>query len=208
MKLLLVRHGESVGNLEGRMQGQFDSPLTDRGRDQARALLKRLQDEGWRPSILYASDLSRAAETARILAEGLGAPVTFDARLREYDIGVLSGVVWREVEVLYPEVWRRRQQEGVDPEIPGEEGLDAFRRRVSSVVAGIVAAHREEETVAVVAHGGTLAMILVHLLGLAPRRPMPFALGNASLSIAEVGPRATRLTLVNDTCHLKPVGNG
>ena len=202
MKLLLIRHGESVGNAEGRMQGQFDSPLNDRGRDQARALLARLQGEGWKPSVLYSSDLRRAVETAGILATGLGAPVTLDARLREYDIGVLSGVVWREVEVLYPELWRRLQQRDESSAIPGEEGLAAFHRRLSSAAAGILAAHQQDEIVAVVAHGGTLGMILVYLLRVAPRRPSPFRFDNASLSVVDLGPRGVRLALLNCTCHL------
>jgi len=202
VKLLLIRHGESVGNAEGRMQGQFDSPLTDYGRDQARALLVRLQGEGWKPSVIYASDLCRAAETASILVAGLDAPVTLDTRLREYDIGVLSGVIWREVEALYPELWRKLQQRDGSSVIPGEEGLAAFHERLSSMAADILSAHQEGETVAVVAHGGSLGMILVYLLQIAPRRPSPFRFDNTSLSVVEIGPRGVRLTLVNCTCHL------
>jgi len=202
LKLLLIRHGESVGNAEGRMQGQFDSPLSDLGRDQARALLARLQDEGWKPSAIYSSDLCRAAETAGILAAGLDAPVTLDARLREYDIGVLSGVIWREVEVLYPEVWRRLHQEEGSAAIPGEEGLDAFHERLSSMAADILADHQQDEAVAVVSHGGSLGMILAYLLHITPRRPLPFRFGNASLSIVDAGPRGIRLALMNCSCHL------
>jgi probable phosphoglycerate mutase len=203
LRLLLIRHGESVANTEGRMQGgRFDSPLTARGRDQAKALLKRLQGEGWRPSVVYASDLRRAAETAGILAAGLDAPLILDARLREYDIGVLGGVIWREVEVLYPELWRRLQQDGGSPAIPGEEGFDALHGRLSSMVAGILAAHHEGETIAVVAHGGSLGMILAHLLHLDPRRPLPFTFGNVSFSVVEISALRTRLVLMNDTSHV------
>ncbi len=203
LRLLLVRHGESVANTEGRMQGGgFDSPLTDRGREQARALLRRLQREGYRPSAGYASDLCRAAETAAILAAGLDAPLSLDPRLREYDIGLLGGVIWNDVEALYPELWRRLQQDGEPAAIPGEEGFDAFSGRLASTLAGIVAAHGEGETVALVAHGGSLGMILAHLLHLDPRRPLPFTFGNVSFSVVEISPRRTRLVLMNDTCHL------
>ena len=102
------------------------------------------------PAVIYSSDLCRAAETAGILAAGLDAPVTLDARLREYDIGVLSGVIWREVEVLHPELWRRLQQRDESSAIPGEEGLAVFHERLSSVAADILAAHQQDETVAVV----------------------------------------------------------
>lgn len=66
MKLLFIRHGESVANTEGRLQGQMDSPLTDLGREQAHALARRLVRECWPVSSIHSSDLRRAAETAEI----------------------------------------------------------------------------------------------------------------------------------------------
>jgi alpha-ribazole phosphatase len=128
----------------------------------------------------------------------LNAPAVLDARLREYGFGVLAGVVWQETESLYPDIWHRlhyRSTEWVP--IPGEKGREAFHVRV-----GVQARHGEEETVAVVAHGGSLGMILVHVLGLDPRRRTPFHFGHASLSIVEFSSSGPRLTLMNDTCHL------
>jgi broad specificity phosphatase PhoE len=205
MKLLLIRHGESIGNTEGRMQGQFDSPLSDRGREQVRALGGRLLREGHAMAAIYTSDLSRAAETAEILAAGLNVPVVLDARLREYDIGLLTGVIWREVELLYPELWQQiHQADEADAwvPVPGEEGNEAFHARLVAALAGIRARHEDGDTVAVVAHGGSLGILVAHLLGMDPRRPLPFRFGNASLSIVEEVHRRLRLTLMNDTCHL------
>jgi probable phosphoglycerate mutase len=202
MKLLLIRHGESIGNTEGRMQGQFDSPLSERGREQVRALGGRLLREGHAIAAIYASDLSRAAETAEILAAGLAIPVVLDARLREYDVGALTGVIWREVEFLYPELWQRLHQNGEYVAFPGEEGNEAFHARLVGALADIQARHEDGHTVAVVAHGGSLGMLLAHLLGMDPRRPLPFRFSNASLSIVEVANRRLRLTLMNDACHL------
>jgi broad specificity phosphatase PhoE len=128
--------------------------------------------------------------------------VILDARLREYDIGVLNGVLWRQVEVLYPEVWRKLQENEEWVATPGEEGPETFHERLSSLVADILAAHHEGETMAVVAHGGSLGMILAHLLHLDPLKSLPFSFSNGSLSIVEFGPRRLRLTLMNDTCHL------
>lgn len=205
MKLLLIRHGESIGNTEGRMQGQFDSPLSDRGREQVRALAARLLREGHSVAAVYASDLCRAAETAEILAAGLNVPVVLDARLREYDIGLLTGVIWREIELLYPELWHQiHQADEADAwvPVPGEEGNEAFHARLEAALAGIQARHEDGDTVAVVAHGGSLGMLLAHLLGMNTRRPLPFRFSNASLSIVEVANRRLRLTLMNDACHL------
>jgi broad specificity phosphatase PhoE len=202
MKLLLIRHGESVGNAEYRVQGQAEFPLTERGRDQARALAQRLRREKWILSVLYASDLSRATETAEILAAEMEAEVVLDARLREYDVGVLNGIVWQEIEFLYPDIWHGLHHSPEWVPIPDEEGTEAFHARIVAALANIQDRHKGTAATAVVSHGGTLGMILSHLLGMDPGRPTPFRFGNTSLSIVEFGSRGPRLTLMNDTCHL------
>jgi broad specificity phosphatase PhoE len=202
MRMLLIRHGQSVGNAQGRLQGQLDSPLTELGRTQAQALARRLVSEGWTASAIYASDLVRAVETAEILSADLDAPVVRDQRLREYDVGVLTGLVWREIEAQYPEIWHGLQHSPEWTSIPGEEGNGPFYTRLSSALADIRSDHHDGEVVAVVSHGGSLGMMLVHLLGLEARRPTPFRFGNASLSVVEFWPRGTTISRLNDTCHL------
>jgi broad specificity phosphatase PhoE len=202
MKFLFIRHGLSIANAEGRIQGQFDSPLSEQGREQSRALAQRLVGEGWSISAIYASDLSRASETAEILASGLDMPVVLDERLREYGFGVLTGVAWRDVEHLHPEMWRAYHEGHEWVSIAGEEGNEAFHTRLAAALADIRAGHADGDTVAVVTHGGSLGMIMAHLLGMMPRRPYPFRFGNASLSIVEIGSGGMFLSRLNDTCHL------
>ncbi len=202
MKLLLIRHGESVGNVERRIQGQADFPLTDRGREQARALARRLQQEGWSLDALYASDLSRAAETAQILGDALGVPLTIDERLREYNAGVLNGLVWDEIERRYPKLARGLVKDREWTDFPEAEGNAAFVTRLTAALADVEAEHKADDVVALVSHGGSLGMMLACLLGLETRRPTPFRFGNTSLSIVELTPRGPRLSLMNDTCHL------
>ena len=204
MKLLLIRHAQSIGNAEGRLQGQFDSPLSDEGRAQARALARRLRREERQVTALYASDLSRAAETAEILGKALGLPVTLDPRLREYDAGVLNGLTWPQIEVRYPELWRELQHSGEWVPIPGEEGNETFHTRVAALLSDVQAAHDGDETAALVSHGGTLNMLLLHLLGMERERGGPFSFGNTSLSLVEFRPRGPVIRLLNDTCHLLP----
>jgi len=201
MKLLLIRHGESVGNAEHRLQGQADFALTERGQAQAHALARRLQGEGWALAAVYSSDLRRATETAQILAAHLDLPLTLDARLREHHVGVLTGIVWQEIESRYPELWTGLHSAEWAP-IPEGEKSEAFHARLAATLTDIQARHEDGEAVAVVSHGGSLGMMLVHLLGLDPQRPIPFHFGNASLSIVELGSRGPRLSLLNDTSHL------
>lgn len=204
MRLLLVRHGLSLGNAEGRLQGQLDSPLADRGRLQARALAGRLVRDDCRISAIHSSDLSRASETAEILAGSLGVTIVPDARLREYDFGRLDGVIWSEVQALYPEIWQAHHEGGAWPPVPGEEGAAAFHHRLAAALADIQASHEAEDAVAVVTHGGSLGMMMVHFLGMEIRRPTPFWFDNASLSIVEIGTRGAVISRLNDTCHLTP----
>ena len=202
MKLLLIRHGQSTGNAEGRVQGQADLPLTELGRKQALALAHRLQREKWNPSAIYSSDLGRAADTAEILAAGRGLAVVLDDRLREYDCGELTNVIWQDVETLYPEIWHGLHYSTEWVSIPGEEGNEAFERRLVAVLAEIRARPGDKETVAIVSHGASLGTLLCHLLGLDTARPAPFRFGNTSISMVEFHPRGPILTLLNDTSHL------
>ena len=203
MKLLLIRHGQSVANSEGRWQGHLDSPLTDRGREQARALARRLVREGWSVSAIHTSDLSRAAETAEILGSALQAPLFLDERLREYDIGKLTGLNRGEVETLYPDVLRALDQSPVWPALPGEEGNEAFLGRIVSALDDFRSTHNQEHVVVVVTHGRTLAMILAHLLGLDPDRHTPFRFGNTSFSVVELHPHRSLIVCLNDLGHLE-----
>lgn len=184
------------------MQGHFDSPLSDRGRAQARALASRLVREAWSVSAVYSSDLCRASETAEIVAGALGAPLHLDVRLREFDVGDLTGVIWSEVEFLYPEIWKRIHESSEYVTFPGEESNEAFHARLAEMLDLIQARHSPDDTVAIVSHGGSLNMLVAHLIGMDTYRPLPFRLSNASLSMVETGGRRTRLTLLNDTCHL------
>lgn len=202
MKLLCIRHGQSVANSEGRVQGQLDSPLTDLGREQARALARRLVREGWSLPAIHTSDLSRAAETAQILGEALRAPVFPDERLREHDVGILTGLTIAQIEQQNPEITRALQHDPAWSVVPGQESKEVFLQRVVSMLDQIRSSYSQEQAVVVVSHGRTLGMILIHLLGLDPDRRIPFRFGNTSLSVVEVYQHRNLLASLNDLCHL------
>lgn len=176
--------------------------LTELGRTQARALARRLVREGWGISSVYASDLESAAETAKILAAALRAPVVRDERLREYGVGVLTGLVWREIEFLYPEIWHGLHHSPKWTPIPKEEGNGPSHARLSAALADIRSGHKDGEVVAIMSHGGSLRVMLAHLLGMEVKRPTPFRFSNASLSVVEFWSRGSGLSRLNDTYHL------
>jgi probable phosphoglycerate mutase len=124
--IYLLRHGETLWNVAGRLQGQGDSPLTWRGLQQARALGECLGREiddldGFR---LLSSPLGRAWQTAVIVAEVLGwdpQRIALDARLKERDYGRWAGLTYAQVRERYPEDWARRQDTPWDYRVPGGE---------------------------------------------------------------------------------------
>src|SRR5215470_10504262 len=107
VRFLLVRHGETTWNQENRWQGQADVPLSDAGRAQARLLAQRLLVDGRQVNAIYASDLSRAFETAEILSESLRIPPNPDSGWREMNIGIWSGLTTAEVIERHAEEWER-----------------------------------------------------------------------------------------------------
>jgi len=146
--LLLVRHGETDWNAEGRLQGHTDRPLNERGRRQARSLAEELAKR--EISAVYTSDLARARQTADIVAAHLGLPVVVEADLREKNWGSWEGLTAAERE--------RVAYEGETTEEHRERTLRAVRR---------IADCHPGRRVAVVTHGGSLRRVQAAVLGIA-----------------------------------------
>jgi broad specificity phosphatase PhoE len=158
--LLLVRHGETDWNRDGRWQGHSNTHLNDEGREQARRVAREIRDV----DVVYSSDLARARETAEIIAAELGLPVRVDSRLRERSFGAWEGLTAAEIEVDFPDNyrrWRAREGAGADDAEP----FDAFAARVRSFLADVLEAH-PGETVLLVAHGGSIRVIHALATGL------------------------------------------
>ncbi len=199
-RLLLVRHGESEGNAARRLQGWLDTRLTERGREQARLLARRLEHYEGRITAIYTSPLSRAYDTAQVLAQRLELPLITDERLKEIHLGALTGLTWDEVVARFPE-YAQAIAEQRRPPIPGGEDREAFADRVWEAITEIVG-HHPDEDVLIVSHGGAINAYLIRLLGLDPRRRVPFLVGNASLSIVQMEDGRPHILSLNDRCHL------
>ena len=158
-RILLARHGETDWNRVGRWQGHADPPLNDAGRTQAAELAERLAGDGI--AAIYSSDLMRASQTARVVADRLGLAVVEDAGLREIDVGSWSGLTRAEVEQRFPQGYARW--------LGGEIGHDGeTREELTERVVGAVeqiAAEHPEGTILVVTHGGAIRAIRRHASG-------------------------------------------
>jgi broad specificity phosphatase PhoE len=158
-RILLVRHGATEWNLIKRAQGQADIALTDVGKRQAQHLVRVLEDYEF--DAVYSSDLSRAVDTARPLAEARDLDVELDPNLREIDQGEWTGLTTDEIRERWPDRWGPARHYsarpgGESPDEVRERGLDAMRR--------IVEKH-PEGCVVLVSHGGTIRWILAEAMG-------------------------------------------
>jgi broad specificity phosphatase PhoE len=147
--LLLVRHGETDWNADGRLQGHTDRPLSDYGRRQARQLADELADEEL--EAIYASDLARARETAEVVGRQLGLPVVLDPDLREKDWGTWEGLTAVERDRV---------------EFVGES-TEAHQERILHALRRISERHPGDGRVLVVTHGGSMRRVQTEALGMA-----------------------------------------
>ena len=148
-RLLLVRHGETDWNADGRLQGQTDRPLSDFGRQQARRLADELAAEDF--EAIYSSDLARARETAEIVGARVGLPVMLDRGLREKDWGTWEGLTAVECDRV---------------EFAGES-TEAHQERILRALQRISERHPGDGSVLVVTHGGSMRRVQTATMGMA-----------------------------------------
>jgi probable phosphoglycerate mutase len=199
MNLILVRHGETDWNTQRRYQGQLDVPLNDKGQWQARRVAQALA--GQPVDHLFSSDLQRAYATAQSIAALCGRLVTPDPRLREMGFGAWEGLTVPQIKERYADSYRRWREDPAANPPEGAEGLVAAEQRVKQAWQEIK--RSDAETVVLVSHGGTLRILLRHLLGLPPEAYWQFKIGNASLSRLRITPAGSTLVAMNDTRHLE-----
>ena len=194
--LYLIRHGRSTWNAEGRVQGQADAPLDDTGREQAQKLAQKLRDIDF--DAFYSSPLSRASETAKIVAEPHDLPIAFDERLMERSFGNWTGKLGAEIdkEMKKPlhSNWRL---EGP----PGGESRIQIVNRAMSVFNEIIAA-RTDQTIAVVSHGGLLSAYLAHVIGLPLETSVYIHFFNTAVARIRFQNGQIHIISINDNSHL------
>jgi broad specificity phosphatase PhoE len=185
----LVRHGETEWARLGRHTGRTDVPLTETGREQARALGRRLA--GTHFGLVLTSPLSRAAETARLA--GFEGVALVEPDLREWDYGALEGRLTAEIREDYPgwSIWTGPWPEG--------ETIEEVGARADRVLAGLRDADGD---VLIFSHGHLLRVLAARWLGLPPASGSLFALGTATVSILGSDRENAVIESWNEDCHL------
>ena len=198
-RLLLIRHGQSRWNLEGRIQGQLDVPLSELGERQAGAVARRLS--GTPLGAVYVSPLQRARATADAIARPHALPLRIVPELTEIDHGDWQGRTVPEIAAVDHDrlaMWTRLPGR---VRMPNGERLFDVRRRSLAAVAALASRHARQ-TVAVVSHEVVIKVVVAEALGLDYDHLSRLAIDNAALNIIDYAGEKPHLVTLNDTAHL------
>lgn len=203
--LILVRHGETEWNKAGRIQGHSDSPLTAEGIAQAEAMGARLcanAAEGKeRIDAVIASDLTRAARTAHMIAAQIERDVYHDASLRERAFGIAEGKTYAEIDRDHPDMFSRIHETDPDFAAPNGESRRQFHRRIVAAMSSIADEYCGK-TVLVVTHGGVLAAIYRWLNDLPMSSPHTIDIPNVAYNRVLAASMPWCIEVWGDTAHL------
>jgi probable phosphoglycerate mutase len=180
---VLLRHGRTEWNRIGRAQGHADVSLDALGRKQAENAAQHLAS--YDPAFLWSSDLARARETAEPIAAATGLDVVYDARLREYDVGVRQGMTFSEFEEAHPDIVARFRA-GEPAIVPGSESTDQVVERMRAVMRDAVATVGHGGTGILVGHGASLRTGLLAFFEAPPHlREMLAGMSNCAWTVLE-----------------------
>ncbi|HSR14089.1 MAG TPA: histidine phosphatase family protein [Thermodesulfobacteriota bacterium] len=198
--VFLVRHGETEWNREEVFRGRIDCPLNESGRAEGRALGEFLA--GREIHGIYSSPLSRAAETAALIAGDRRLPVVTDPAFTDLDFGEWQGLPLKEVREKYAEQYREWRERPGRITFPGGESLDLVRARAWAGLLRIVR-EKEGQTLLIVTHRVVTKILLCAALGLDTSHFWQIRQDTTAVNCLEYSRDRFFVTLVNDTCHLR-----
>jgi len=156
---ILIRHGETDWNIDGRWQGQIDVPLNEKGIEQAGQIAQSLMSQ--KIDLIFSSDLSRARQTAEAIRNVTRAEITLDPRLREIHQGEWQGMLVTEIQRRYRQAFIQRKNDPYNVAPPGgETALDVQQRVVAFI--NEISKRYPNKTVVVVSHGFAIAVMIAH----------------------------------------------
>lgn len=197
--LILIRHGETVWNREGRIQGHLDSPLTPEGITQAEACALRLKTEII--DHIIASDLERVRRTADILNASMKLPIFYETALRERCYGIGEGKTYAELDAMHPELYSSIRATDPDFTFEGGESRRQFHSRITAAMRRIAEQHAGKRTL-VVTHGGVLAVVYRWLGKLPIATAQKVEIPNVAYNRVAVSNGSWMLEVWADSSHL------
>ena len=201
--VLLIRHGQSKGNAERRFGGHTATPLSARGRNQAEATARTLKSESL--TAIYSSDLARAMDTAKPLANMTRLPVQGTSAFRERDVGVMEGLTFEDAAQQHPEQYAALLRRDFEYVLTGGESYRQLLDRARQKLDEIIEENRGGK-IAVFSHTGTICILALHLMGAldAPElKPVWISSANCGITRFELRDDGfVRVLTVNDTSHL------
>ncbi|MBC8014667.1 MAG: alpha-ribazole phosphatase [Sporomusaceae bacterium] len=198
-KVILVRHGQTLWNLEMKYQGHCDVALTEKGVEQAMLVAQRLADENI--SAVYASDLCRALKTAECIAEPHNLLVTSIPGLREINFGEWEGLTFEGINSQWSDTMSALFTHPDDAQIPGGETFREVKERATLALEKLVAEH-PNQTIVVVSHGGTIRTLLCSVLNIHLNHLWNIKQDNTAVNMLEYYDEQVLVSLVNDVHHL------
>lgn len=198
-RIILVRHGETTWNREGRYQGQIDTPLSERGVAQGKAVAEALKNIPI--DLCYTSPLSRSHDTAKFCMAYHDAPLYTDERLLEINHGLWEGKLASEIAGDYPEMLEAWRTEVVGVTMPEGENITEVCERSMAAFRDYAAKH-EGKTILVVAHDAVNKAVLCDMLDIGLDHFWQMKQDNTCINVVEYNEGKWRMVLINSTAHL------
>ncbi len=200
MNIVLVRHGETDYNRDGRMYGHAQVALNQRGHTQAAAVAHRLRTTAF--SAIYASDLIRAVQTAAAIAEYQSVPVNYEPALREQHVGDWEHLTIPEVQLRFPQHYADYTADPAYTAYTNGESFAMLQHRAYTSLRAIMSNHQPTDTLCIVCHGGTINALICAVLELDIKHHRKLWVDNCSLTTVRITDTQTHLIGLNDHTHL------
>lgn len=198
--LILIRHGETPHNRDKRYQGHRDTSLTREGKRQTREIALRLRDEPL--DAIYSSDLKRTRYMAEVINSYHSLKTNILPELREIDFGDWEGKTYNEIQREWKGLLSGWEKEPSKIKIPRGESIKDLAERIRSTIKKIISKHPDQR-IAIITHGGPIRIILMDALGLGLDDWWKTITSNGGISIIEYQSKKTKVSLQNDTSHLR-----
>jgi len=200
MKILVIRHGESLADILKVHEGRADFELTEKGKNQV-SLLAEYIKKNFNVSVIYSSTLKRAKETAQILSYATNSSLIMKDELMEFNNGKLAGLSYEVANILYPYV-----DVPISESVYDMECVLDFHNRANRILEEIISITKDDETIAIISHGGLIKRLYMNFMGFEVISNVSYPSGDTGLHIWEIDNNKRFIRSSNYLEHTKNIG--